>query len=226
MRVVYNMYTVDVPEPEEVYGDLKDVIMMVGEVLEAAIAHAHEYFDDQGVDPEPFHFSSTVRFKACQLLKAQMYDAAYEPETVPNNGISLKVDRYKLKVRKCIDGALPPPGPSQKNQDFYTQPVQMSLFPDPMDRDMQGPDRHVFLLWERDHSFHLSNLTLVYPRWGDEHSAAEHWRLSIEHPAVIQGRELAAQAEADDALDEIDEDLWLEDGTDERGLERDQESQW
>jgi hypothetical protein len=209
-----------VPEPKEVLDDLREAIMVVGEVLEGGIAHALEYFERDGVDPEPYHYSSLVRFKACQMLRDRMFEANLEPEDVRNNGICLTSGRYKLKVRKTVRGELPPAGPSHKTQQFYSQPVQLLLFGDPEAKNGPEPDRHVIILWERDMSFHLGEMTLSYPQWGNEHSASEYWQVPIEHPAILRAQALK---ETDEPEIVDDEDLLLEEDP---SKESGHESRW
>jgi hypothetical protein len=209
-----------VPEPEEVLDNLRDAIMVVGEVLEIGIALALDYFERGRLNPEPYHYSSLVRFKACQMLKDRMFEADLEPENVRNNGICLTSGRYKLKVRKTFRGELPPAGPSLKTQQFYLQPVQLLLFADPGAQDDPKPDRHVIILWERDMSFHLADMSLSYPQWGDEHSASEYWRVPVVHPAVLRGQMLQEMRQP---IIIDDESLLLQEDTQN---ESDRESRW
>jgi hypothetical protein len=109
-------------------------------------------------------------------------DVPYDLDNLPNNGLLLKYEGCRLRIRKKYYGKLPNPV-TETMQDFYQQ--RLPFGPVPVGGLGQGTPLMLMILWNRDSHFRFSGLDLVLPTDGGPKFAVWEWKRKIPHPATL-----------------------------------------
>jgi hypothetical protein len=198
-----------VPQPEEILDRYTPTLKTLVAALLEGTKHARAYADwqDEPIDRtlSPAH----VRKEAKRFLnrpdgsiKATDEEVEFEPEYLPNLGLSVAVERIRFRVLRSDNGSLPAPGPSKKRQQFYAQ--QGSLFPEDKteaaNKDL--PRANLVLHWNTDDEYNLTRVSLAYPIGGRLKNSS----VKAEWDEVIwrRGANLNAGTQAEAKADELD----------------------
>ena len=102
-------------------------------------------------------------------------EVEYETESLPNLGLAVAVNGVRIRILKSDSGSLPPPGPSIKRQQFYSQ--QGVLFGADGDSAAESLGVNLVLHWSTDDEYSLSRVYLACPKAGDTTrlSVEVHW---------------------------------------------------
>jgi hypothetical protein len=197
------------PPPEEILQRYTPTLQVLIAALLEGAKHARAYADwqDEPIDRtlSPAH----VRKEAKRFLNRQDgsisatdEEVEFEPEYLPNLGLSVAVERIRFRVLRSNNGSLPAPGPSKKRQQFYAQ--QGSLFPadknDEASKDL--PRANLVLHWNTDDEYNLTRVSLACPTGGGIKTNS----VEAEWDEVIWRREsnLNAGTQAEAKADELD----------------------
>jgi hypothetical protein len=120
----------DVPDPDQVVEDLKELVPVVYASLEIGVAKALRTFELEGTKPEKFLFADLVRYHARRdLITVGRLRLDFVCEELANNGIQLGHRNYpRLRVRKAFRGGAPVPG-SFAMEQFHAQTLPMFELP-------------------------------------------------------------------------------------------------
>ena len=180
--------------------------MLVAGLLEGA-KHARAYADwqDEPIDRtlSPAHVrKGAKRFldRKDSSISATNEEVEFEPEYLPNLGLSVAVERIRFRILRSDNGSLPAPGPSKKRQQFYAQ--QGSLFPVVKNEAKDLPRANLVLHWNTDDEYNLTRVSLACPTGGSVKSNS----VKAEWDEVIWRREsnLNAGTQAEAKADELD----------------------
>lgn len=176
----------NIPRPQAVINDLAPIIPVVYEGLEQGTFKALEFFD--GLDeayrrPIDSHLAAYLtRFYTRIRLKEKGQEVEngedckeYSLKYVPNCGLYLGYQQYKIKIFKSKNGEVPTPGNSIKKQGFYEQ---MQLF---SEIDGVEPHWNLILLWDVSAPYNLKSLSVACPQAGGRtrNSVIMHWHEPI-----------------------------------------------
>lgn len=180
------------PEPTDVIRDLAGITPLIYRGLEAGSDEARRWFKARGQVPEPYHFASTVRCVAKDVLRTAGIRAEIEVDSLPNNGLSLAYHQYSVRIRKeAPAGGLPAPGPSLVLQSFYNQTFGWT--------DDAAEQINLLVLWKVTPDWVLQTpLALVCPKGpASETSCDKHWQEPLPNP-VYDAQPSIDESEADD----------------------------
>jgi len=117
------------PTFESALDTLGPVLLIIRRALEKGTAHVQSYSEWQDEPIDRSLAPSLVRHKAKAFLLEKKQEVTEEPgfETEPlaNNGLCLRANGFQIRILKSENGSIPPPGPSQARNRFYSQ--QMTL---------------------------------------------------------------------------------------------------
>lgn len=162
------------PNPSNVLNDLKYLTPELWQAFEAGTEHGRDFFELFEKPVEVYQFSSTVRWS----VRHSLADAGLQLADLPNNGLNVQFKEYSIRMIKSDNGELPPPGPSQTKQAFYQQRLPLVI----QDAIVRVAHHNVLVAWSVDRNYVLTDLTLYYPRYGDENTSDCHWSISLPHP--------------------------------------------
>jgi len=163
------------PGPDETLFDLAWLHPEIYRSFEHGVFEAKTHFETKQIKYDGAAFSTFVRLHAKDYLSKRGLEAI-DVEDVNLTGLSLRLDRYHIKMWKASEDGLPIPGKSEPKQAFYQQP----LF-----TDGDSPEvLNLAVIWNTDASKNLSSIWLVCPKSGDEKSAEAHWNVRIPDPAL------------------------------------------
>lgn len=176
----------NVPRPEAVLNDLAPILPIVHEGLEQGTFKALEYFDSldepyrRPIDTHlaayltRFHARIKLKEKGQNVQNGEDYKE-YDLKYVPNCGLYLAYQQYKIKIFKSKNGEIPTPGNSIKKREFYEQ---LQLF---SHIDGVEPYWNLILLWDVTPPYNLKSLSIACPQSGGNtrNSVVVHWRQPI-----------------------------------------------
>jgi hypothetical protein len=199
-----------VPQPEEILKRYKPTLQVLVAALLEGAKHARAYADwvDEPINRtlSPAHVRiGAQRFlnKQDGSIKATDEEVEFEPEYLPNLGLSVAVERIRFRILRSDNGTLPAPGPSKKRQQFYAQ--QGSLFPEDKKNDEATKDlprANLVLHWNTDDEYNLTRVSLAYPTGGrlKNNSVKAEWDEVIWR----RGTDLSAGTQVEAKADELD----------------------
>lgn len=187
-----------IPAPEKVFNELNDVLCKINVALEYGTEKAREFFEtlefEEKVTMDPFLAPHLVRYHAKKILEKMGHvitedEGNVNLENIPNNGLSLNIGKYKLRILKSNDGGLPAPGHSQKRQHYYHQ-LPLELFHTGAD----SQKTNLILLWEVNSEFRLGRLSLGCPRTGGltRESVTAYWICRVPDEIFVHGTEITS----------------------------------
>lgn len=185
-----SMASLNVPSPEEVQKEIKSVFPIIHTALEQGTLQAREFFEREDTTKQIDRYlaPNLVRWWAKKYLQKAGYQISedqtdYSFQPLANNGLSMKVGRYRLRILKSDDGDAPVPGDSVSRQNFYQQISIVLTTEDGI--EIQDEVTNLLVLWDTDFMYNLNGLSLAYPKCGGNTKASVqlHWHVPIMHPA-------------------------------------------
>jgi hypothetical protein len=153
-----------------VLRELSPLLEQVHGALEGGMLKAREYFDSLKLRTDADLAPNIVRFHAKQTLTIAEQSIpgkakeAFSLRNLPNNGLMLNVDIYKLRILKVStisEGKLPAPGYSRMRQIFWNANRQLVLALEFPSGTPKPTTLNLLVLWETDTHFNLSKLHLL-----------------------------------------------------------------
>lgn len=222
------------PGSETVRHDLQPVLNAAIAAIAAGVKHVRAYADwqDQPIDrtlaPALVRHETKVHLRETgqQVTEEEVIecadDAAQPPLTlapvpfasVPlsNNGLLLEAGRYRVRILKSDQGALPPPGPSPRRREFYAQQQELPFYVTVSGNDQavevadaaNAPQVNLVLHWTVDAEYRLTKINLALPKGGANTRASVEWEWDdvIWRPAPVIAATEQATVEA--PADELD----------------------
>lgn len=143
-----------------VLRDLMPLIPLIYEGLDAATQRASQFFAEQNRAIDPYFASSYVRwaFKDYLLDKGKVL-ADYEPEELPNIGLSFRYKQYHIRIWKTSTGEVPHAGSSKRKLAFLTQNHTQLRFP-----WADQVQLNLVILWSVDADYHLRQIFVACPK--------------------------------------------------------------
>ncbi len=185
---------IDVPEPEDVLNDLRNLWPVVHSSLDYGVYQALEFFDRhdtaEGKKIDPFFGPHLVRYYAKTAI-IRDNDGLFKVENVPNGGLFVYTDRYCVRVLKSKKGKIPAPRYSQARQEYYRQmPVRQLAFDLPDFREYQSGEKlNLLAIWELDpeHRYKVGRISVACPKDGGLSSSTvvAYWHVSIPPEFII-----------------------------------------
>lgn len=129
----------DTPEPERVLADLAGLVPIAYGALEIGVYDARRYFELRRDAFEPHLFSAIVRHSAKKHFETHRIRAEFELLDLPNNGLFVVWDGYRIRVRKAYRGSVGVPGSLSMIQ-FHAQELPLG-FAEPLKPNL-------FLIWD------------------------------------------------------------------------------
>ncbi len=127
----------------------------------------------------------------------------WECRILSNNGLAGGFLGYSYRILKALHGELPPPGPSNRKQDYYCQShleqTKLQLFPDE-ETNIQKPN--VIYLWDNIGTSKII-LSLSCPKWANATRAIPYFTAPIPHPVLT----VKPDVKPEDIVEEINLDL-------------------
>jgi len=184
------MPSLNVPSPEEVQKDLELIVPTIHTALEHGTLKAREFFEREDPDSHVDRYlaPNLVRYWAKRYLQNAGLQVSEEQaelnlQPLPNNGLCLRFGRYGLRILKSDDGDPPVPGDSVSRRNFSHQISIVYVTED--GAEVREDVRNLLILWDIDRLYNLAELSLAYPKSGNDTKASVqvHWHVPIEHPA-------------------------------------------
>jgi hypothetical protein len=200
-----------IPEPEDVLVDLRDLTPLLYLAMESGVHHARDYFERNDQVPDPWLFSHLVRYQAKQILTDSGYSVEeLEVDNLANSGLSLSTHGYPIRIRKGDHGA-PPAPQSHSLHDFYVQGR--------LPFGSGGPDDdkpNLVVLWDVDRPAYnmTSSLVLACPAGVSGTDVPCHWKVPIPQVAAATPPSTPDPTQPVDDLDlqRLDDDADTETG--------------
>lgn len=172
------MKSASIPTFESVYESLGSVLVVIRQALEKGTAHVQSYSEWQDEPIDRSLAPGLVRHKAKAFLLERKQEVTDEPgfedeqgfrtEHLANNGLCLRTNGFQVRILKSENGCIPPPGPSQARNRFYSQQLTLPG----MEGYMDEPDPWgIIVHWTVDEDYNLLRLGLSMPKSGGKSSA-------------------------------------------------------
>jgi hypothetical protein len=160
------------PTFESAHETLGTVLLVIRQALERGTAHVQEYCDWQDESIDRCLAPSLVRHKAKAYLRERRQDVTdepgYKPEQLANNGLCLRTSEFSVRILKSENGCIPPPGPSQARNKFYSQQLPLPGMEDEME---EASPWGVIVHWTVSDDYNLVMLGLSLPKSGGNDSS-------------------------------------------------------
>jgi hypothetical protein len=172
--------------PDKVVEDLKLIIPVLYEGMEAGATAARDYFGGLDAEIEPFLFATLTRYHANRRLNQLSPAVPFARAELSNNGIFLVYNMYHLRILKMDDGQVPSAGHSQSKHSFYSQIWQPPLPYAELDEPAPHDHLNLVVLWDVSKRGNLKDLVLVCPKRSGigRCGVSIHWSIAIGHPAT------------------------------------------
>jgi hypothetical protein len=155
------------PKFKNIYAETLGLLIRTHEVMEKAIPQAKEFFVNEDKPVNVYLFNDLVRYYAKELLQGSGFNVEddveeaneYEFKSLCNNGLFGKSNGHFFRILKADNGSVPMPA-SGKRREFYTQPPQLPLPFDVLNRVCHN----ILILWELDNQYNFLRLRLACPK--------------------------------------------------------------
>jgi hypothetical protein len=139
--------------------------------MEKVIPQAKEFFVNIDKPVDIYLFNNLVRYYAKEILQDSGFTVEddveevneYEFKPLCNNGLFGKFNGHFFRILKADHGSVPMPV-SRKRREFYTQPPQLPLPLDALDKPGMKAGHNILILWEVDNQYNFLGLRLACPK--------------------------------------------------------------
>jgi hypothetical protein len=161
----------DVPPFHEALKELAIYFPIFYDAFESADAHVKEYLEGLQASFDPWLHAHLVRhYVKLDLRNHELEAEDFKPENLAMSGLSFRIGRWFLRMRKSERGEVPPPGHSRILNEYYRQQKLPGEF---------SETHNLLLLWHANFIGDFKGLSLVYPLTAD----VIRWKADIPHPA-------------------------------------------
>jgi hypothetical protein len=180
---------------EKIFLDIQPLSNIVYESLALATIQARDYnYASDKIDP--YLAANIVRHHARHYVSSRSLQGSYQPLEVPNNGIFLRKDDYRIKVLKGRDGEPPIENKTYLSRRFFNQTILPGMENSPVfsskDWDefvSQAASLNLILCWHVDEKYQQLTLELMCPcstkGRGYSRSTEVYWRQEVPDPSLV-----------------------------------------
>jgi hypothetical protein len=159
------------PKFKDIYAETLKLLIRTHEVMEKVIPQAKEFFVREDKPVNAYLFNDLIRYHAKDLLQGSGFNVEddmeevneYEFKALCNNGLFGKFNGHFFRILKADQGSVPMPT-SDKRREFYTQPPQLPLPLDALDKRGMKTGYNILILWEVDNQYNFLRLRLACPK--------------------------------------------------------------